>query len=335
MRRQIGTIMLTAAALLIPATVAAADGGVSSTPHHSQHRSHRCTPSVPGMRIVESERTFDETWETLIATLDGNPNIGIVATLDHATNAESAELELPPTREVFFGNPALGTPIMQASQTAGIDLPQKILVWEARRGRVFVGYNEPAYVARRHDARDAPTLDTIAGALANITAAATGTEPPADEGHRRHHRRCGRSTWAKRHGWFGRSDGLVTVESAHDADTTFERLVAAIEAAPPNILFTLEHDRNAAQIGLDLAPTKLIVFGNPVLGTPLMQRRQTIGIDLPQKFLVWEDADGTVRIAYNDPYVIARRHRVGGERDTLDTIAGALAGLSAAAAAPD
>ncbi len=326
MPRRIGTIVLTTAALLLPAAVATADGG------GRHHRPHGCAPTVPGMRIVESQRTLDETWDALIATLDGNPNIGIVATLDHAANAEAIGLELRPTREVFFGNPALGTPIMQASQTAGIDLPQKILVWEDRRGRVLLGYNEPAYVARRHDAGDAATLDSVAGALANIASAATGTEPSDHDEHRRHHRRCHRSTWARHHGWFGRTDGLVSVESAHDVDTTFERLVAAIEAAPPNILFTLEHDQNAARAGLELAPTKLIVFGNPALGTPLMQRRQSVGIDLPQKFLVIEDRDGTARIVYNDPFFVSRRHRVGGERGTLDTISAALAALSAAAA---
>ncbi len=315
-------------ALAMPATTATAHGGWGG------HQ--RCPPRVTGMTIVESNRSFDDTWNTVIDTLDANPNIGIVATLDHAANASSVGLELGPTREVFFGNPNLGTPIMQASQTAGIDLPQKFLVWEDRRGGVSVGYNDPSYVAARHDAADAPTLDTIAGALANIAAVATDTDP--DDDHRR--RRCGR--WGSWGGWghdplrrVARRPGLVFVDSAHDVDTTFERLIATIEAAPPNILFTLEHDRNAARVGLDLAPTKLIVFGNPVLGTPLMQRRQSTGIDLPQKFLVFERADGTVQIAYNDPRFVAKRHGVRGERATLETIAGALAGLAATAAAAD
>ena len=273
-------------------------------------------PRVPGMTIVESTMSFEATWDALVGILEANPNIGIVATLDHASNAATAGLELLPTREVFFGNPSLGTPIMQEAQTAGIDLPQKMLVWQDRRGRVFVGYNHPDYLAARHGAAEAPTLATIEAALAAISGAATGVEV---EGTTRKAR------------VFAKHPGLVFVESAHSADVTFDRLVSAIEAAPPNILFTLEHDVNAARVGLDLDPTKLVVFGNPVLGTPLMQTSQTMGIDLPQKFLVIENGKGTY-IVYNDPYAIARRHHVRGNVDVLDAIAGALANLAGAAA---
>lgn len=274
------------------------------------------TPRVPGMVITQSTVSFDQTWNTLIGVLDANPNIGVVATLDHAANAARVGEHLRPTREVFFGNPNLGTPIMQTAQNAGIDLPQKMLVWEDARGRVFVGYNSPAYVAARHGAGSAPTLDVIDGALATIAGAATGV---VVDGNTRRLR------------FIAAKPGLVSVDSAYSADETFDRLLAVIEAAPPNVLFALEHDQNAAGAGLDLAPTKLIVFGNPVLGTPLMQDEPTIGIDLPQKFLVVERPDGSVQILYNDPHVIARRHRIRGHEQLLDTIAGALSGLAHAA----
>ena len=107
---------------------------------------------------------------------------------------------------------------MQEAQTAGIDLPQKMLVWRDRRGRVFVGYNHPDYLAARHGAAEAPTLATIEAALAAISGAATGVEV---EGTTRKAR------------VFAKHPGLVFVESAHSADVTFDRLVSAIEAAPP------------------------------------------------------------------------------------------------------
>ena len=71
-----------------------------------------------------------------------------------------------------------------------------------------------------------------------------------------------------------------------------------------------------------------MVFGNPNLGTPLMQSRQSVGIDLPQKVLIWEDADGTVRLAYNDPFFLAERHGIEGRADVLTTISNALAMLA-------
>jgi len=81
-------------------------------------------------------------------------------------------------------------------------------------------------------------------------------------------------------------------------------------------------------VGLDLAPTRLVVFGNPNLGTPLMQSAQTLGIDLPQKMLVYENADGEVNVAYNDPAFLAARHGVEGNADVLTTITNALNNLS-------
>lgn len=272
---------------------------------------------VPGMTIAQSTMSFDDTWAALIDTLDANAAITVVATLDHAANAATAGLDLPPTKEVFFGNPALGTPVMQASQTAGIDLPQNMLVWQDQRGRTYVGYNHPEYVAARHQTGDVETQATIEGALAAIASAATGTEVMGATSNV---------------GVIARNPGLVAVASDFSVDETFDRLKSAIEAAPPNVVFTLEHDVNAASVGLDLRPTKLLVFGSPALGTPLMQQARTIGIDLPQKFLVLEDANGTVQIVYNDPFVIARRHGVSPQTAELSTIADALAGLAAAAA---
>lgn len=296
-----------------------ADRPGSSDPDLS-HRGHR---RPAGLVIVESNRSFDETYNTLLAALENNPAIGVVATLDHAANATSAGLELPPTREVFFGNPNLGTPLMQKRQRTGIDLPQKMLIWQDEDDRVFVAYNSVKYLRARHrlfGVRD--QLDTIAGALRNFSGVATDNE--VDD----------------RVGFFGLLNvrlhpGLVFLKSSHRASDTFERLKTAIDnAGPLNILFALEHDQNAANVGLELRPTKLVAFGNPALGTPLMQSRRSIGIDLPQKFLVFENRRGDVYIAYNDPFFVARRHGVRDRDDQLNTIAGALANLAAGAAGP-
>ncbi len=278
----------------------------------------------PGLVTTRSKRDFEDTYSALVSALDANPAIRIVATLDHQANAARVGLDLPPTREIFFGNPNLGTPLMQASQTAGIDLPQKILVWETHRGTVKVAYNDPAYLQARHRIRGASApLETIAGALKGLVETATGRRVKPSRGYIRRLRLSS----------VRRRPGLRFVRSENDADETFQRLRAAVDAAPPlSELFALEHDRNAASVGLELRPTKLLVFGNPALGTPLMQSARSIGIDLPQKFLVLEDERGSVWIAYNDPRFLAQRHRVRGQRQRLDTIAGALANIAAGAA---
>ena len=103
-------------------------------------------------------------------------------------------------------------------------------------------------------------------------------------------------------------DGLVTLQSSHDFATTLERLTAALESKGVRVFAQIDHAAGATSAGLELRPTTLVVFGNPVAGTPLMQAVQTAGIDLPLKALVWQDAQGAVHLTYNDPVWIAARH---------------------------
>jgi uncharacterized protein (DUF302 family) len=132
----------------------------------------------------------------------------------------------------------------------------------------------------------------------------------------------------------GPDHGLVIVESAASFEATYDRLRSAIEANPNlRILAEVDHGANAAGVDRALPPTRLILFGNPKLGTPLMQGARTVAIDLPQKVLVWEDGDG-VHVAYNHPDYLAARHGIDGRDRILETIAGALSGLVEAAARP-
>ncbi len=280
--------------------------------------SYRDQRDPAGSVVVASTRDFPATVDALIAAVDGNPNLRLIRVVDHRAAAATRGLELAPTTELFFGNPALGTPLMQASQTTGIDLPQKMVVWEDLLGIVRVGYNAPAYLASRHRIEGADDrLQVVANALAGLAGAATGTtvEPVFDAGTVR------------------RGAGLVTVTTERSADDAFAAIVSALDAAPPvNVAIELEHDENAAAIGLDLRPTKLVVFGNPTLGSVLMQTDQSIALDLPQKILVYTDEDGRTAIAYNDPRYIAERHDVRNQGPLLQTLAGALANFAAVGA---
>ena len=121
-------------------------------------------------------------------------------------------------------------------------------------------------------------------------------------------------------------DGLVTLQSSHDFATTLERLTAALEAKGVRVFARIDHAAGAASVGLALRPATLVIFGNPA-GTPLMQAAQTVGIDLPLKALVWQDAQGVVRLTYNDPAWIAARHGLDGGAD--QAVAAIAAGLSA------
>lgn len=130
-------------------------------------------------------------------------------------------------------------------------------------------------------------------------------------------------------------DGLVTLRSNHGAQATMDRLDAAVRAAGLTVFARIDHAAGAAQAGLSLRPTAVLIFGNARGGTPLMQEKQTIGIDLPLKVLVWEGADGAVWLAHNDPRWLARRHGLGAGADAVTpAMAAALAKLTQAAASP-
>jgi uncharacterized protein (DUF302 family) len=122
--------------------------------------------------------------------------------------------------------------------------------------------------------------------------------------------------------------GLVTLDSAFDVVTTLDRLTKALEANGVTIFARIDHAAGAADAGLSLRPVTLVIFGNPVAGTPLMQAAPTAGIDLPLKALVWQDEDGKVRLGYNEPAWIAARHGIDSNERTIAALAATLAGLA-------
>ena len=126
-------------------------------------------------------------------------------------------------------------------------------------------------------------------------------------------------------------DGLTTVRSGHGPKETMDRLAAAVTVRGMAILARIDHAAAAAEVGMTLRPTALLVFGNPKAGTPLMQAAQTMGIDLPLKLLVWQDEQGTTWIGHNDPEWLATRHGLGGT-PVLGAMAKALAAIAAEAA---
>lgn len=105
--------------------------------------------------------------------------------------------------------------------------------------------------------------------------------------------------------------GLVTVKSHYSAKETIDRLSTALTSAGLSIFGRVDHAAGAQSVGMDLRPTDLVIFGNPKGGTPLMQDRQTSGIDLPLKALAWQDERGDVWLTYNDPEWVAHRHQLG------------------------
>jgi uncharacterized protein (DUF302 family) len=128
------------------------------------------------------------------------------------------------------------------------------------------------------------------------------------------------------------TDGLITLASGFGPEETMDRLVSAVVAHGMMVLARIDHAAAAAQAQLVLRPTEVLIFGNPRAGTPLMQARQTAGIDLPLKALVWQDESGRTWLSTNDPHWLARRHGVTEGMDkVLSAMANALATVASEA----
>lgn len=221
----------------------------------------------------------------------------IVLVVDHQAAAKSVDLELRPTKVIFARPPKrLERALLRRSETIGIDLPVKVLVFEDADGAIQTRFNPEGYIADRHDFKIFdPDLWRMNRAVNKFVEL---------------------------------DNGLVTVLSNRSAQDTSLAIQAALDATGvfriPLVFNYSEGSRKRDKI--------LIVFGNPLAGTPLMQATQEVAIDLPQKFLIWEDRHDNVFITYNDPFFIAKRHNVQGQDARLTAISNALAKFASAGA---
>jgi uncharacterized protein (DUF302 family) len=265
-----------------------------------------------GVLAGETDASVDETVTRVEDALGDAPG-EIAFDVDHAQAADEAGLELSAIRLLVFGDPEVGTPLLQDEPLMGLDLPAKLLVWEID-GTTLAGVNDPPFLALRHGLdpglESLVALDEAQRTLLDA-AGATGVPERIDPGNV--------------------TQGIEVLDSADGFDETLERARDAIEAGPPELVAEVDHAAAAADAGLELADSTLLVFGNPEAGTPLMSPKPSVGIDLPQKLLIYDD-DGQTRVAYNEPAYLRSRHLLTGLDEVLAGIDDALAELATTAA---
>ena len=122
--------------------------------------------------------------------------------------------------------------------------------------------------------------------------------------------------------------GIADLPSNHSVDETVERLQKILPERGLTVFAVVDHSGEAEKVGLQMPPTKLVIFGSPKAGTPLMLASPSVAIDLPLKILVWQDGNGKVRVSYNTPEYLRERH--GFPEELVPNIAGVSALASAA-----
>ncbi|HFD12050.1 MAG TPA: DUF302 domain-containing protein [Crenotrichaceae bacterium] len=265
------------------------------------------TTPAHGMDIIVLKDAVDvpSAVAELKATLE-QEGFKIPLIVDHSAAAASVDLELGPNQVMFARLPrVLEKQLLRRGKTVGLDLPIKFHVFE-ENGVIKLSVNTLGYLLDRHDLfiRDFSLRFT-----------------------NRLMRQFG-SSEAEEH-------GLITVRSQQSVEETVQALQDAITVNPaariPLVLDYGEGNNRRHRVPLPV----LIVFGNPNVGTPLMQADPRMGIDLPLKFLVWTDFQGRVNITYNDLRFLAGRINLSGVDDRLNAIAGALNNLARAGAGQD
>jgi len=127
--------------------------------------------AADGLIAVKSPHSAEDTMNRLEATVKER-GLNVFARVDHAAGAMKVGKSLRPTELLIFGNPQGGTPLMECAQTAGIDLPLKALVWQDDTAQVWLGYNDPAFLAQRHGAPACPAVENLRKALSGLVEAA-------------------------------------------------------------------------------------------------------------------------------------------------------------------
>jgi uncharacterized protein (DUF302 family) len=126
-----------------------------------------------------------------------------------------------------------------------------------------------------------------------------------------------------------KKNGIVDVPTNHSVDETVEKIKSILQAKGVTLFALIDHSGEALKVGMKMRPTKLLIFGSPKAGTPLMLASPSIAIDLPLKILVWEDAEGKVWLSYNSPEYLQERHDLPADLVPNIAVVGALAAKAA------
>lgn len=239
-----------------------------------------------GIGISKSKESDLSVYNTIINDLNSNPDVSIVAEVNHTENANIFNQTLNFSRTVFFKNPGLETPVLQENILAGVDIPMRIAIYTDSMTS-HAAYNSNGYFRFGYNSFNADPL--INGTVRKFVENATGSTVQ-----------------------FGEPVGpdLASKNSIYGYTETYNRLKIAIQNdSSLNIIAEVDHQANAKSVNMNLDSSRVIIFENPNMDTPLMQADPSISLDLPTRILVCI-RDTNIIVAYSNPETIAHRHLV-------------------------
>ena len=248
----------------------------------------------PEPTAPERYAASDALMASALQRLDASEDLDKIVEIDHSRLGWEAGSVMPPARVVMFSNAAFDAALLQKNPLVGIDLPFRVLAFEQTPGgeSAFI-HNSFAFLQSRYG------LDTLPGLREQhdrLVSEVVGEDPvanfPTDQ---------------------MQPDGIVTLPSPFDFETTLDRVQVAIDAQDDTVNFgRVDFQQRARDEGLLIRPSTLVLFGGPGPGAKAMSEAPTLGLDaFCQKFLVWEDETGQVHLSFNDLLALAERQGVG------------------------
>ncbi len=245
---------------------------------------------------IDRYQSSDELFEKIDSNVAKEPSLHKDFEIDHSRLGAQEESHMPPARVLMFSNKRLESELLKRNQLIGIDLPLRILAYESvPNGPAKIIYNSYDYLASRYGlSSSGVTRDLFEKSL---SLALSGINP------------ANIATFSQDQ---MQPDGIVTLDSPFDFKETDSRVLAAINSQNDTIIFgSIDFQSQVQDFGVDIRPTKLILFGGPSPGAEAMRNAPTLGLDaFCQKFLVWQDDQQVVHLSFNDLLRVAERQDV-------------------------
>jgi len=245
-------------------------------------------------RYTETDRMVSLMEKNLVAF----PALSKVVDIDHSRLGQQAGSPMPPARVFIFSDSQLESELIKQNPLVALDLPLRVLAFEdGRDSSSKIIYNTFDYLVSRYQLDPASTETLRERYTANLRVASNGIATTAV------------STFPEN---TMNPDGIITISSPYGFEETVERVVAAIDAQGDTMHFgTVDFQANARELGVDIPRSYLILFGGPGPGGKAMVEAPTLGLDgFCQKFLIWEDASGQIKLSFNDLLALAERQGV-------------------------
>lgn len=252
---------------------------------------------------VDKEPVIAERYlqsDSLISHIEANvlaaESLQNVVIIDHSRLGQEAGSVMPPAKVLIFSNPTLEAALIKENPMVAIDLPLRVLAYETKPGGDSkIIFNSFEYIKSRYGLSPLPALakefaETMALALNGIEEEQLAYFEQNDM----------------------QPDGITTIDSPFGFQTTVDKIKAAIDAQDDTVGFgSVDFQTQAFNVGVEVKPMILILFGGPAPGAKAMSNAQTLGLDaFCQKFLIWQDNDDQVHLSFNNLLDLAERQQV-------------------------